>query len=44
MQSSFFELEYAGKKKVKRRDLFLSEFEAVTPWTELVTALEICYP
>ena len=44
MQSSFSELEYAGKKKVTRRDRFLAEIEAVTPWTELVTALEPFYP
>lgn len=31
MQSSFFVLEYAAKKKVTRRDRFLAEIEAVTP-------------
>lgn len=44
MQSSFSELEYAGKKKVTRRDRFLAEIEAVTPWTKLVAALEPFYP
>jgi transposase, IS5 family len=44
MQSSFSELEYATKKKVRRRDRFLAEIEAVTPWTELVAALEPFYP
>ena len=44
MQSSFSELEYAAKKKVTRRDRFLAEIEAVTPWTELVAALEPFYP
>jgi IS5 family transposase len=44
MQSSFSELEYAAKKKVTRRDRFLAEIEAVTPWTELVTVLEPFYP
>jgi transposase, IS5 family len=31
MQSSFSELEYAAKKRVTRRDRFLTEIEAVTP-------------
>lgn len=44
MQSSFFELEYAAKKKVTQHDRFLAEIEAVTPWTDLVTVLEPFYP
>jgi IS5 family transposase len=45
MQSSFSELEYAAKKnKVTRRDRFLAEIEAITPWTELSTVLEPFYP
>lgn len=35
MQGSFSELEYAAKKKVTRRDRFLGEVEAVTPWANL---------
>ena len=35
-QASFSELEYAAKKKQTRRDRFLAEIEAVTPWAELV--------
>lgn len=31
MQSSLSELEYAARKKVLRRDRFLTEIEAVTP-------------
>jgi IS5 family transposase len=34
-QASFSELEYAAKKKQTRRDRFLAEIEAVTPWAEL---------
>ena len=34
-QASFSELEYAAKKKQTRRDRFLAEIEAVTPWVEL---------
>ena len=44
MQSSFSELEYAAKKKVTRRDRFLAEIEAVTPWSALESELESFYP
>lgn len=44
MQSSFSELEYAAKKRRTRRDRFLAEIEAVTPWAELVAAIEAFYP
>jgi len=44
MQRSFSELEYAAKKKVTRRDRFLSQIDAVTPWAELVSALAPHYP
>ena len=44
MQSSFSELEYAAKKRRTRRDRFLGEIEAVTPWAELVSVIEAFYP
>jgi IS5 family transposase len=44
MQWSFSELEYASKKKVTRRDRFLSEIEAMTPWSALEAELEPFYP
>lgn len=44
MQSSFSELEYAAKKKQTRRDRFLSEIEAATPWASLVKAIAPSYP
>ena len=44
MQSSFSELEYAAKKKQTRRDRFLAEIEAVTPWLAMVSELEAFYP
>ena len=44
MQSSFSELEYAAKKKVTRRDRFLAEIEAVTPWAELEHTVVPFYP
>lgn len=44
MQSSFSDLEYAAKKKVTRRDRFLAEIEAATPWDALLTELNCFYP
>lgn len=44
MQSSFSELEYARKKKRTRRDHFLAEIEAVTPWSALEAEIEPFYP
>lgn len=44
MQPSFSELEYASKRKVTRRDRFLSEIEAITPWVALEAELEAFYP
>jgi IS5 family transposase len=44
MQRSFSELEYAAKKKVTRRDRFLAEIDAVTPWAALASALISHYP
>jgi len=44
MQASFSDLEYAAKKKVTRRDWFLGEINAVTPWSALVAEIEPFYP
>jgi len=44
MQMSFSELEYATKKKQTRRDLFLTQIEAITPWTSLTQAISPHYP
>jgi IS5 family transposase len=43
-QPSFAQSEYARKKKVTRRDLFLAEMEAVVPWLRLVEIIEPLYP
>jgi IS5 family transposase len=43
-QTSFSELEYAAKKKLTRRDRFLAEIEAATPWAQLVAVIEPHYP
>jgi len=43
-QSSFAEAEFAGKKKLTRRERFLAEIEAITPWAALVAALLPYYP
>ena len=44
MQTSFSELEYATKKKRTRRDRFLAQIEAVTPWGALAQVIEPHYP
>lgn len=44
MQASFSALEYAAKKKVTRRDRFLGEIEAVTPWSVLIGEIDPFYP
>ena len=44
MQSSFSDLEYAAKEKMTRRNRFLSEIEAVTPWAALEALIEPHYP
>ncbi len=44
MQASFSDLEYAGKKKQTRRDRFLTQLEALTPWAALVAAIAPFYP
>ena len=44
MQTSFSELEYSLKKKQTRRDRFLAEIEAMTPWVALEKAVMPFYP
>ena len=44
MQSSFSDLEYAARKKQTRRDRFLVEIEAATPWTSLLNVIAPYYP
>lgn len=43
-QSSFSEAEFANKKRQTRRERFLAEIEAITPWPALVVALMPYYP
>src|SRR5436190_3231170 len=43
-QMSFAQCEYAGKKKVTRRERFLAEMEKVVPWGRLVAVIEPHYP
>ena len=44
MQTSFSEVEYSLKKKWTRRDRFLAEIEAVTPWAVLEKTVAPFYP
>ena len=43
-QTTFSEFEYSSKKKVTRRDRFLAELEALTPWSDLIAVIEPHYP
>lgn len=43
-QLSFAQCEYAGKKKVTRRERFLGEMEQLVPWARLVAVIEPHYP
>ena len=43
-QMSFAQNEYAGKKKVTRRERFLGEMERVVPWARLCGVIEPHYP
>jgi transposase, IS5 family len=43
-QMSFAQAEYAGKRKVTRRERFLSEMERLVPWARLVMVIEPYYP
>jgi IS5 family transposase len=43
-QMSFAQSEYAGKKKVTRRERFLGEMEQVVPWARLCAVIEPHYP
>jgi IS5 family transposase len=43
-QMSFAQREYAGKKKVTRRERFLGEMEKVVPWARLCGVIAPHYP
>ena len=43
-QMSFSGLAFAKKKKVTRREQFLSEMDQVTPWATLEALIEPFYP
>ena len=43
-QPSFSQAEFAEKKKITRREKFLTRLEAVIPWTKLLAVIEAFYP
>ena len=43
-QLTFGDLEYAGKRKRTRREIFLAEMEQVVPWQELLALIQPHYP
>lgn len=44
MQTSLSELEYAGQKKLSRRDHFLAKIDSATPWSQLHAVIAPFYP
>ena len=43
-QLSFAQAEFAGKKKITRREKFLARMEEAIPWVKLLAVLEPHYP
>ena len=43
-QSSFAQAEFADKKKITRREKFLTRMEEVIPWVKLLAVIEPPYP
>ena len=43
-QTSFAQAEFAAKKKITRREKFLTRMEEVIPWTRLLAVIEPFYP
>ena len=43
-QTSFTSLEFAGKKRVTRREKFLAQMQQVVPWARLLALIEPHYP
>jgi IS5 family transposase len=43
-QPSFSQAEFADKKKITRREKFLTRMEALIPWTKLLAVIEPFYP
>lgn len=43
-QLSFTDLEYAGRRRVTRRDAFLEQMDQTVPWGEWIAVIEPFYP
>ena len=43
-QTSFAQAEFAAKKKITRREKFLTRMEEVIPWARLLAVIEPFYP
>ena len=43
-QPSFSQTEFADKKKITRREKFLTRMESLIPWTKLLAVIEPFYP
>jgi IS5 family transposase len=43
-QQSFSDIEYAGKKRKTRKEIFLARMEKLVPWRDLASMIEPIYP
>ncbi len=43
-QPTFADLEYQGKKRKTRRELFLERMDGLIPWQRLEERIRPCYP
>lgn len=43
-QMTFVDIEYTGKRKQVRKELFLTEMDQVVPWKALIVLIEPHYP
>ena len=43
-QPTFADLEYQGKKRKTRRELFLERMDGLIPWQRLEEHIRPCYP
>jgi IS5 family transposase len=42
-QQTFSDVEYAGRKRVSRREVFLQKMDALIPWSELIAVIQPHY-
>jgi IS5 family transposase len=43
-QLSFSDVEYGTKRKMTKREIFLTEMDLVVPWDSMIELIEPVYP